>query len=99
MSVYVDDLVQTVKTAQWPYTQACHMTATTEAELIAFARRIGLRWLQRKSILHFDLTARMRERALKAGAVAVSSQQVVALARVGLVATKTRRSAREASGC
>ena len=77
MSVYVDNAniqasVQNgnrVHTSQW-----CHMMADTLPELLAFALRIGLRreWLQNKrSGVHFDLTAGRRRQAVAAGAIEI----------------------------
>lgn len=92
MSVYVDNAnipasVQNgarTHTSQW-----CHMMADTREELIAFALSIGLRraWLQNKrSGVHFDLTAGKRRQAVSAGAVEIETRtdewkRVVALAR------------------
>lgn len=61
-------------------TQACHMMSTLEGkagtvELVAFARRIGLKekWIQRRgtALEHFDLTEKRRSAALAAGAYEV----------------------------
>jgi hypothetical protein len=43
--VYVDELrtvVDTQRTAQWKWSEACHLFADTERELHAFAARLGL---------------------------------------------------------
>lgn len=61
-------------------TLSCHMSSTLPGEagtreLVAFARRLGLRpdWIQRPgtSLEHFDLVARRRAAAVAAGAVEV----------------------------
>jgi hypothetical protein len=58
----------------------CHMLADTLAELLAFAKRLGLRpeWLDRD---HFDLLPFRRERALTLGAVEVSTRELVRVRR------------------
>ena len=79
MTVYVDDAhIQAsvpngarVHTSTW-----CHLMADTREELIAFARSIGLRksWLQdKRSGVHFDVTAPKRRQAVAAGAVEIES--------------------------
>lgn len=60
----------------------CHLVSDMgRGELLEFAHRIGLRdsWLQgdaRKGY-HFDLTPARREAAVKAGAVEVTSREIV----------------------
>lgn len=62
---------------------SCHMVSdTSEAELHEFAARIGLSrsWAQlrpKASAAHYDLTASRRAAAVKAGAVEVSSRELV----------------------
>jgi hypothetical protein len=82
MAVYVDDLniradvpgSGRVLRGRWS-----HLFADTEAELRAFAARIGLRpgWIQNpgQPHAHFDVTAQMRQRALAAGATPVTWRQ------------------------
>lgn len=56
----------------------CHLTADDDAELEAFARRIGLSksWKHTKSSTpHYDLTQIMRGKAMSAGAVFVPALQ------------------------
>lgn len=58
--------------------QWCHlMTTGTQEDLQNFARVIGLnlRWIQKPGteLVHFDLTESLRSKAIRAGAVAVSS--------------------------
>jgi len=71
--VYVDSLFDTK--GNWKYKEACHLTADTESELIAFALKIGLRkeWLQseKPNHIHFDLSASRRAVAVKMGAVEI----------------------------
>lgn len=75
MAVYVDDYrveatVQGV-TARWS-----HLMADTSEELLAFADRLGLHraWIQHPGTAkeHFDVTDRVRARALTLGAVPVA---------------------------
>lgn len=56
---------------------ACHLTADTAEELHEFAERIGLRreWFQPQSHPHYDLTVRMRAKALRHGAVMVPARE------------------------
>lgn len=76
--VYVDEL------QRWPTKircfkgGSCHMTADTEEELHAMARRIGLRreWYQAHPVVnHYDLTPSKREKALAMGAVFKSARE------------------------
>lgn len=79
MSVYVDDLFRTLPTRQWPFKQACHLTADTEEELHEFAKSIGLKraWFQKNlSLDHYDITAGMRARAIRNGATPITRSEV-----------------------
>ncbi|WP_242112605.1 DUF4031 domain-containing protein [Luteimonas aquatica] len=70
MSVYVDDAV-----VQWRGQRWAHLMADTLEELHAFAARLGIprRAFQDKaSGAHYDVTAELREDALRLGAVAIS---------------------------
>ena len=85
MAVYVDDLYHwpisatrgvqarrvAVSTGGW----WCHMTASSEDELVAFAVRIGMKrsWIQKPGTVkvHFDLTPARRVVAIRNGAVPV----------------------------
>lgn len=87
MVVYVDGLVMTVAAeAQARRTGArhghrwCHLMADTLDELHAFAARLGMNrdWFQGD---HYDLVPPRRARALKLGAVEVTSRDLVALRR------------------
>ena len=82
MAVYVDDMNiragvpdgGRVVRGRWS-----HLFADTETELRAFAQRIGLSqaWIQHpgQPHVHFDVTGRMRQRALGAGARPVTWRQ------------------------
>ena len=68
MSVYVDDM-----RAPFRGMVMCHMTADTQPELLAMARRIGVavKWLQKAgtSREHFDICLSKRRLAVASGAV------------------------------
>lgn len=83
--IYVDALSGCLVSNNWQHTRFCHLTADTEEELVAFAKRIGCSagWLQhsRTGMPHFDLTARMRDKAIEHGAVQINRDKVVELIR------------------
>lgn len=82
MSVYVDPLFDgrsygapkiRGRDVEW-----CHLTADTPDELHAFAARLGLKraWAQRDTYTgHYDLTAGMRARAVRMGAVELTRDE------------------------
>lgn len=82
MGVYVDDAIWPWRGELW-----CHLVADTDAELDAFAERLGLerRWLQHKParpwLDHYDLPGYGRDRAVALGAVPVSRAEIVAVIR------------------
>jgi hypothetical protein len=55
----------------------CHMFADTEAELLEMAKKIWMRpqWIQRTSLVHFDLVPPRRAKAVKLGAIEVDRKQ------------------------
>jgi hypothetical protein len=63
----------------------CHMMADTTGELLAMADRIGVarKWLQRagEKFEHFDICKSKRALAIEAGAIVVSSRELVLAAR------------------
>ena len=69
--VYVDSL-NSYKSSlpEWKYGRSCHLFADSEEELLEFARKIGLEpgYIQRTSLVHFDLTAGKRVVAVRNGA-------------------------------
>jgi hypothetical protein len=96
MPVYVDSLVeygpafyrgadaaQTGRVGARNGHQWCHLYADTEAELHAFAVRIGMKraWAQvsRRGTPHYDLTPGRRAAAVKAGAVELDRHAACAL--------------------
>lgn len=84
MSVYVDPLFDTthMRSANWRFTQSCHMTADSPEELMTFARRLGLSpaWVQHpgKHTEHFDLTVNKRRQAIAQGAIEISGGEASA---------------------
>jgi len=78
MSVYIDAIVATLRTRTWPYLQACHLTADTEAQLHGFAKRLGLKriWFQNNTIPHYDLTRNKRQQAIRMGAIEIDRKQM-----------------------
>ncbi|MGW7617359.1 DUF4031 domain-containing protein [Streptomyces antimycoticus] len=88
MAIYVDeirDYTLIAKARRLRHTHWCHLTADTEEELHAFAKRLGLRrsWFQKKSDRdyrwHYDVTPPKRAQAVKLGAVEIDRHGVVAL--------------------
>lgn len=76
MTIYVDEAV-------WPYrgTMYCHcMTDGDIQELHDFALKLGLKrsWFQNKpSGAHYDLSQNKRWQAIRLGAIAVSSREML----------------------
>lgn len=88
MTVYVDDLRAWGWVLYGRQVDSCHMTSDGLQldELHAMAARIGLqrRWFQpgrAGRCPHYDLTASRREAAVAAGAVEISSKQLVLIQR------------------
>jgi len=87
VTVYVDDWRQPATvgpvTARWS-----HLTADSTEELHAFALSLGMRraWFQghpRDPLRdHYDVTDRLRDEAIAAGAVAVSWRQAARARRI-----------------
>lgn len=70
MSVYVDDAVHLWRGQRW-----AHLMADRLEELHAMAQRLGIprRAFQNKtSGAHYDVTAELREDAIRLGAIAIS---------------------------
>lgn len=70
MSVYVDDM-QMEATVGRVSGRWSHLWADTEDELVAFADRLGLRrsWIQRGSVVHYDVVESKRQEAIRLGAI------------------------------
>jgi len=81
MSVYVDDLYPCVPSPRWRWNLACHLWADEIEELHTFAAEIGLKrsWFQHTpgKMPHYDLTERLRDKAIKHGAVALGRRLAV----------------------
>jgi hypothetical protein len=70
LSVYVDDAVHLWRGRRW-----AHLLADELEELHAFAEALGLpryKLQDKRSGVHYDIDAALRERALTLGAVAIS---------------------------
>lgn len=97
MSVYVDELFTTEPTRQWPYRQACHLTADSSEELHAFAARLKLRraWAQHvgRPTEHYDLTATRRLLAVQRGAIELTWREAADQAIARLRAAKAAKEA------
>jgi hypothetical protein len=63
----------------------CHMIADSEAELVAFAKRLGLRaeWLQHGGTpkVHFDIVPTKRDLAIRMGALSVDDRAFLEIRR------------------
>lgn len=74
MAVYIDDMQRRARVGRLTATWS-HLMADTHAELLAFARELGLnpRWIQRAGtpLEHFDVTEPKRQQALRLGAVPI----------------------------
>lgn len=81
MSVYVDEMVACIQSTKWPYTKACHLVADSVEELQTFALALGLHfsWYQPESIPHYDLTTRMRRKAVRMGAIEIGRKRFAKL--------------------
>lgn len=73
MAVYLDDANVPWRGMRW-----CHLFADSLPELEQFAREVGLNpeWLQHpdgtKGLPHYDVTGRMKEKAVTLGAVLIT---------------------------
>lgn len=71
MSVYVDRIQSWPTRIRCFKEGSCHLWADTEAELHAFAKRLGLKrsWFQEHPrLVHYDLTVARRAKAIELGA-------------------------------
>jgi len=77
MAVYVDDAFIPAKVGRLN-SRWCHMMADTKEELLAMAKKIGLKpeWIQYPDTWkeHFDLTENKRKQAVRAGVIEVESR-------------------------
>lgn len=76
MSVYVDLTRRIQKTKKWIYGSGCHMWADNDSELELMARKLKLskKW---KHNDYYDLTSRVRRRAIRFGAVEVNIRSLI----------------------
>ena len=82
--IYVDTLSARGFAVRGLRVRTCHCFSDQgEDELRAFAQRIGLptRWLQRRTVPHFDLTTAWRANALVGGARELSNRDAAKLWR------------------
>lgn len=80
--IYVDQL--RACGAPWRGGVACHMVSDESlTELLRFGRTVGvpIGWLQRGSCPHFDLSPRLRAKAVHYGAVEVDRRGIVEAVR------------------
>lgn len=80
MAVYVDD----VRIA-WRQNLWCHLVADSLDELHSFARELGLKrtWFQASaSYPHYDVTLKVRDRALELGAELGTRAVIIGCAKV-----------------
>jgi hypothetical protein len=81
MTVYVDPAMFKKPGGRKRY---CHVAADSEAELHAFAERIGLKrhfFHAGAKHVHYDLAEELRATALAAGAVEVTSRELARISR------------------
>lgn len=86
MSVYVDDAVHAWRGQRW-----AHLMADTLEELHAMAQQLGIprRAFQNKtSGAHYDVTADLREDAIRLGAVPISRHHDRALVKAVIARAK-----------
>jgi len=94
MSAYIDNMMPSIISKNWPYQRACHLIADSLDELHLFASSIGLRrrWFQNHSIPHYDLTESKRALAIKLGAIPLGTKEyVVKMRSVRLNNVRTTR--------
>lgn len=84
MGVYVSEMQVCIRSKKWPYNQACHLVADSVSELQEFAQLMPLHisWFQDSpSMPHYDLTTRIRQRAISLGAIPVTQKRFVRIMR------------------
>lgn len=79
--MYVDEMRICLQTRSWPYTHACHLVADSVEELQEFAIRLGMHpsWFQGGSMPHYDLTTRVRKKAVRMGAFEIKKKKFLKL--------------------
>src|SRR5690606_17890862 len=89
MTVMVDELRPWPTKVRCFKAGSCHLTATSLDELHAFAKRLGLKreWFQDHVLApHYDLTVKMRAKALSMGAIMVPAREQARQRRAAKVA-------------
>ena len=85
MSIYVGPLVGCLASSNFRHTKSAHLLADAELELLTFGEKLGCRtaWAHRSNsgVLHFDLTERMRSKAIRMGAKTLDRAGEVAKAK------------------
>jgi hypothetical protein len=79
MAVYVDDSRLAWRGKSW-----CHLVADSMNELHAFAEQLGLNraWFQDRTMYpHYDVTVKVKERALALGAYAGNKRTIISCAK------------------
>lgn len=79
--IYVDDAYLKARIGNVQVTREwCHLVAfpPNEEELVEFGKKIGLRkeWLQRGTWVHFDVTPRKKQLAIRHGAIPIESRKL-----------------------
>lgn len=85
--IYVDPLMDCVPNEKWPHGMACHMFTDALSDnlepLHRFAESVGLKrdWFQQRpgKLPHYDLTAKMRTRAVLLGAMSLTREEASAI--------------------
>lgn len=99
--VYVDDVRPCLPNNRWRWSESAHLYADDVDDLHAFAEMIGLKrsWFQSQILWfpHYDLTRRLRQRAIMKGARRQTRKEIVAFIRVGRQAVKEREAREQAS--
>lgn len=79
MAVYVDDSRLAWRGKSW-----CHLVADSINELHAFAEQLGLKrvWFQDRTMYpHYDVTVKVKKRALALGAYAGNKRTIITCAK------------------
>lgn len=79
MSVYIDDMEKPYRNRPDRIYKLNHMIADSVDELHEMAQKIGLKsqWFQPKSFPHYDVTIAKKKEAIKLGAEAVSTRELI----------------------
>ena len=80
MTIFVDEMVNNLWKLRGKIVKNCHMWSDKDTEeLVNFAEKIGLKktWIQksRNGLVHFDLVERLRDKAIKNGAIPLTNKK------------------------